>query len=76
MAHVFVGDKALQPADTHRFALACTHAHFFALILLRTYPPANGGQRAGLSDYVISTLKIALRRLRDKGGNINIDRAA
>ena len=71
-----VADEAFQLADGDGFALDAEHALTFALLLLRTDTPANGGKRRITVDDAGGLFKVALRHLTDKVGNVDIDRTA
>ena len=64
-----VGDKALETANADGLALDAADALAFALVLLRADTAADGGQRAGLSDHMVSSLKITLGHMLDEAGN-------
>ena len=63
-----VGDKALETANADGLALDAADALAFALVLLRADTAADGGQRAGLGNYVVGGLKVALGDVFDKAG--------
>jgi len=71
-----VSNKALQTADADGLALDAAHALTLALMLLRADTAANGGQRAGLRDHMVSSFEITLGYMLDEAGNIDLNRAA
>ena len=75
-AHALVRREAFQPANGHALAFDAAHAVLFALVFLRAYAAANGGQRIGFADYAIGFGEFALFYAINKRGNFHAYGAA
>ena len=71
-----VGHEALQAADGNGLKLHAEVALALALGLLRADTAADGGQRGGLGDNLISALEVAFAHLGNEIGNGDVDGAA
>src|SRR6516164_1403759 len=71
-----IANKALKPADCHRFERIADNTDAFALGFLRTDPPAHGGQQIGIGDNVVGAAIIFFAYFLDEAGNIDADRTA
>ena len=66
-----VRHKAFQPPDAHAFALDTAHTLAFALALLRTHTAADGRQRGGSAEHLVSAFEILIGDMLYEAGDVN-----